>query len=233
MIAGNFTLEWIGTDADSTDLVYWVQYSSDQGATWSTLAQTGADMSMDVDFATLPGAESEALIRVLVSDWSNTGISTSLAFSVAKKTPVARYSHPDPDTQWAAGEPVFLDGVGYDPDDGNLPDGALLWVSDLDGNLGSGRELAVSTLSEGSHVITLSVTDSDNNPASAEVSLTIATIDLSEPDDEDADADNVADYHDNCLGVANPDQRDTGVDGFGNACDADFDDEVQHQLPRT
>lgn len=39
----------------------------------------------------------------------------------------------------------------------------------------------------------------------------------------DADLDGVPDANDNCLAVANPDQRDSNVDGYGNACDADFD----------
>lgn len=39
----------------------------------------------------------------------------------------------------------------------------------------------------------------------------------------DIDNDGVPDASDNCLTVANTDQRDTDVDGFGNMCDADFD----------
>ena len=39
----------------------------------------------------------------------------------------------------------------------------------------------------------------------------------------DSDGDGVSDGADNCTLVANPDQRDTDADGFGNACDADLD----------
>ncbi len=41
----------------------------------------------------------------------------------------------------------------------------------------------------------------------------------------DADGDNVDDDVDNCTAVANPDQRDTNGDGFGNLCDADLNDD--------
>jgi hypothetical protein len=41
----------------------------------------------------------------------------------------------------------------------------------------------------------------------------------------DRDGDGVIDALDNCLDVRNPDQRDTDRDGFGNACDADFDND--------
>ncbi len=39
----------------------------------------------------------------------------------------------------------------------------------------------------------------------------------------DSDSDGLADSADNCLAVANPDQRDSDGDGFGNLCDADLD----------
>jgi hypothetical protein len=41
----------------------------------------------------------------------------------------------------------------------------------------------------------------------------------------DEDADGVADAVDNCLERPNSDQRDTNSDGFGNACDADFNND--------
>ena len=41
----------------------------------------------------------------------------------------------------------------------------------------------------------------------------------------DSDEDGVLDNADNCTLVANPDQRDTNADGYGNACDPDLDDD--------
>ena len=38
----------------------------------------------------------------------------------------------------------------------------------------------------------------------------------------DSDADGVGNLFDNCIGIPNPDQRDTDGDGFGNRCDADL-----------
>ena len=39
----------------------------------------------------------------------------------------------------------------------------------------------------------------------------------------DSDADGVSDTMDDCLLVQNPSQLDTDLDGYGNACDPDFD----------
>jgi hypothetical protein len=45
------------------------------------------------------------------------------------------------------------------------------------------------------------------------------------PSFADADMDTVPDNIDNCVNVVNPDQRDTNHDGFGNACDADLNND--------
>ena len=41
----------------------------------------------------------------------------------------------------------------------------------------------------------------------------------------DADSDGVDDARDNCTNLANPDQRDTNADGYGNRCDADLNND--------
>ncbi|MFK8014271.1 MAG: hypothetical protein AB8G17_02365 [Gammaproteobacteria bacterium] len=42
---------------------------------------------------------------------------------------------------------------------------------------------------------------------------------------DDADGDGVLDTADNCISESNADQRDTNGDGYGNACDADLNDD--------
>jgi len=49
--------------------------------------------------------------------------------------------------------------------------------------------------------------------------------------DTDTDADGVADCIDNCAAVANSDQRDTNVDGFGNLCDPDYNNDLVVGIP--
>ncbi|QPK63618.1 thrombospondin type 3 repeat-containing protein [Methylomonas sp. LL1] len=47
----------------------------------------------------------------------------------------------------------------------------------------------------------------------------------------DSDHDGIDDGSDNCLLIANPDQRDTDGDGFGNACDTDLNnDQISNNL---
>jgi chitodextrinase len=75
-----------------------------------------------------------------------------------------------------AGAPVTLLGLGFDPEDGLLPEASHAWSSDLDGPLGTGNPLAVALSGPGAggqaarvHRVTLTVTDSDGNSASASI----------------------------------------------------------------
>jgi hypothetical protein len=49
---------------------------------------------------------------------------------------------------------------------------------------------------------------------------------ISAAGDIDTDGDGVADTSDNCSLIANPDQRDTNGDGFGNRCDPDLNNDL-------
>jgi hypothetical protein len=50
--------------------------------------------------------------------------------------------------------------------------------------------------------------------------LSSASVD---PDIADTDNDGIYDKFDNCIEISNPHQRDSDADGYGNACDADYD----------
>ncbi len=58
-----------------------------------------------------------------------------------------------------------------DVEDGPLPPAQLAWSSDLDGDLGTGREVLTDTLSFGRHEITLTATDDDGEMAEATITL--------------------------------------------------------------
>ncbi|MCP5140130.1 MAG: hypothetical protein H6979_09760, partial [Chromatiales bacterium] len=63
---------------------------------------------------------------------------------------------------------------------------------------------------------TLSLADGDGDVDTSIVRVTVYG---------DTDGDGVDDNSDNCLGAANPGQQDTDADGFGNWCDADFNND--------
>ena len=126
-----------------------------------------------VTSVTLPGGTS-AFVRILASDGVNTSQGDAGPFIVAGKVPTALLNAPADGAVFAPGQTVIFVGDGFDPEDGSLPDERLVWSSDRDGTLGSGRTLERADLSEGTHIITLTVGDSQGNQATASITLRVS-----------------------------------------------------------
>ncbi len=72
------------------------------------------------------------------------------------------------------GDTVTLTASAQDAEDGVITGSAIRWYSDIDGYLASGTALNSSTLTPGTHSITATVTDSENQTAtSAALSITV------------------------------------------------------------
>jgi hypothetical protein len=72
---------------------------------------------------------------------------------------------------------IHLVGDGYDFEDGSLPDSSFTWFSDIDGELGKGRELFIPRLNVGNHTIALVGTDSQLMEGSDSVQLNLSFFD--------------------------------------------------------
>jgi hypothetical protein len=77
---------------------------------------------------------------------------------------------PEGEVRFMPGTPLWLQGYGYDLEDGTLEGAALRWRSDRDGDLGTGGQ-ALVTLSPGRHVITLVARDKDGNTATTSITV--------------------------------------------------------------
>ncbi|MCB8985840.1 MAG: carboxypeptidase regulatory-like domain-containing protein [Ardenticatenaceae bacterium] len=163
------TVEWSGGDLDGDDLNYIVSYSADGGVSWIHLAIGLTQTTLTVDTSRLPGSDT-VLFRVIGSDGFHTVSDVANEYSsVASHSPAAVITAPSKGSVLPPG-PVIMQGYGTDPEDGLLNDSSLVWLSDVDGLLGSGNTI-VSKLSVGFHEITLQVTDSDGNITSQTIRL--------------------------------------------------------------
>jgi PKD repeat protein len=74
------------------------------------------------------------------------------------------------------GDPLVLEGVASDPEDGVLPNGGLLWTSSIDGLWGQGSPLTVPAPSLGEHLVLLTAVDSLGAAGQAAVTVRVAGI---------------------------------------------------------
>jgi subtilisin family serine protease len=74
--------------------------------------------------------------------------------------------------------------VQDDLEDGTLPDSSITWTSNIDGFLGHGCNL-VAFLDQGTHVLTVTATDSDGNTTTRQVTVTVSnplvSVDITAP----------------------------------------------------
>ncbi len=161
-----FTLSWDGYDYDNDQLAYKVFYSPDGGITWSMISSAISASYLELDPNNLPGTEN-GLFKVIASDGFNNGEDQSDAvFSVIRKPPAVFITLPTDGANVLVSTSVTLQGTAYDVDEPSIPDTNYAWTSNLDGALGTGKEISISNLTPGVHKITLTVTDSDGMNAS-------------------------------------------------------------------
>ena len=135
---GERTITWTATDDDGDALHYVLQYSVDGGTTWTALATDLEEQSYTVDAGALAGSTS-ARLRVIATDGINTSQDDSDGvFTVESKPPTAAIASPVDGSWHLPGQPVILEGVATDLEDGAITDGLRFrWRSSLEGELGS------------------------------------------------------------------------------------------------
>jgi hypothetical protein len=142
-----------------------VVWSSDKdGIVASGTTVTLANLSVGDHTVTLTATDSEFATG---EDVISIGID-----ALPPQPPTASIVQPLADEVFAGGVPVVFSGSGEDPDGADLEDSAFAWTSDVDGPLGTGREIS-SVLSAGDHLVTLTVTDPQALQATASVAITI------------------------------------------------------------
>ncbi|UCE87084.1 MAG: hypothetical protein JSU66_04950 [Deltaproteobacteria bacterium] len=155
------TLTGTATDVEDGDLsANLIWNSSLDGALGDGASLTLSDLSAGVHAITASAADSAGA--------SGQG---QVALRV-NAVPVVAITEPAHGSQFTERDAVTLRTAASDFEDGNLS-GAVTWVSDRDGALGTGAVVVRSDLSLGAHVITASVTDSDGVGSSDQITLTM------------------------------------------------------------
>lgn len=174
-LAGRRLLQWAATDADGDALHYSVDFSADGGATWMPVGMRLSKNALLVDFDSLPGT-SDGRLRVLASDGVNTAEAISEAtVRLADKAPRVQIAAPTDGARLVAGQTIIADAAAFDWEEGAVEDvDAYVWRSDRDGELGTGRWIALSDLSPGRHTLTVAVTDDEGLTGHASTTIEVA-----------------------------------------------------------
>jgi hypothetical protein len=166
--AGVVHTAWISTHPRQTPDVV-ALYSADDGATWQPVEfSAGTEGSIDLPVDSVPGGP-RCRLRLIASAELASADVTSAPFEVPVTPREVAIVAPE---AAIAEVPVPLAGSAYSPDAGVCPPDELHWASDVDGDLGTGHQLAVP-LSPGEHRITATAPDGTGGRSTATVCLTV------------------------------------------------------------
>jgi hypothetical protein len=157
-------------DAEDGDLAAGLSWSSSlDGPIGSGAAFSYAGLSLGLHTVTASVTDSHGAL----------GLDSVLVLVEPNDPPVVNISAPLDGSSSSVGSPLLFSGSSVDAQDGDLS-AALVWTSSLDGLIGSGASFTSSSLTEGTHLIT--ATASDSQGLAGEASVT--TIRLPEPGSE-------------------------------------------------
>jgi len=172
----NITFTGTADDAEDGDISSGLNWTLDPAG---TLIGTGASFSI----STLSTGPHSVIASVVDSGGlapvtpPNVNITVQ---PVGNSIPVVTITSPLDGSSFTEGDSVTFTGTATDTEDGDIA-ASLSWSSDLDGALGTGASVSLTTLSVGNHTITATVTDSGT--ASGNSSITVEIV-STVPDDQ-------------------------------------------------
>ena len=104
-------------------------------------------------------------------DWSGHGHEEAEPGGDSNDAPTVSITSPPDSSTFDSGATILFEGTASDTEDGDLT-GSLVWTSNIDGLIGTGGSFS-TTLSDGDHTITASVTDSGGKTGSDFVTVTV------------------------------------------------------------
>ena len=99
--------------------------------------------------------------------------STTVTVVAPNQPPTASITSPAANSSTVQGTAITFAGSGNDPETGALSGGSLVWTSSRDGQIGTGASFSRSTLTVGTHVITLTVTDPQGASNVTTITITV------------------------------------------------------------
>jgi hypothetical protein len=206
-------------EAHSTEVL--VRFSSDRDGlisetTWTVPFDHDGPVSLQrVSTVTDALSEGEHVLTV-EAVWDGASASDQRVITVGNRAPSdLEINQPDDGSEFCAGAAIRFRGDAFDINQQlGLPDGAFVWRSDVDGRIGSGRSVSTTSLSAGSHAITMRVTDEGGLTSRETIGITVLPTSHSECIDLPPTVEIVEPLDGASFYVDDPDAE-TGVDEHG------------------
>lgn len=113
-------------------------------------------------------------ITLTAIDSRSVAVKTEITIDITgNNAPVATINDPLADWNYLVGDTIIFNGSGFDLEDGNLTGNSLVWISNLQGELGTGRYFVRDDLMPGIHLITLTAIDSEGATGTATRAITV------------------------------------------------------------
>ena len=166
------TFSGTASDAEDGDLSAAIQWSSDVDGDLGT-----------GDTVTVSLTTGDHIIAALVTDDHGASTADTIQITAAvNNVPAVAITAPADSSTFDSGDDIVFTGSVSDPEEGALPDTAVVWTSDLDGPFGTGDSLSTADLTVGRHTITLTATDSYGAEASDSIDLVVVQAFITVPE---------------------------------------------------
>lgn len=165
-------VNWQTSSADNDPVTVALRYSADNGLSWRVLALNLTGDSFTIDKRNLPGGSSGQLEVIAGNTTKMRTVALSIG-AINNKAPVVSIAGSSVVQQYKS-QPLLLQAVALDIEDGYLQDNSLVWTDENGQVLGVGETLSLLTgLPLGTHTLTLTATDSMGANAVDSVQITV------------------------------------------------------------
>lgn len=175
-MTGVVRVEWTASDPDGDALTHHLLYSRDEGGSWLPMGVNIVGGSLEFDASQVPATVgNSAWFKLVTSDGFDSVESPVMEGAAlgAGSPPAVHLVSPNNIAMHRQHAPVLLHASAWDLEDLMLPDASIAWTSSIDGDLGTGREFILDTLSPGTHVITVTGVDTDGMSSSRSVTMSV------------------------------------------------------------
>jgi hypothetical protein len=162
----SLAMTWQASDADGDLILFTVQFSPDNGASWETVQVNNPALGVAISTKFLHGGN-QCLLRVIATDGLNTTVATSAPFAVPKHAPVISYTGIREHERVPFGSNTTVRFFAYDAEDGSIPLLQLPWnITGRESRSGDGNVIPIEHLPPGAYTLGMFAVDSDSNVSS-------------------------------------------------------------------